>query len=580
MSLCNVGNSLKGLIQTYPGLQLLGDRNCIIRADNDPADSKVKLISGGGSGHEPAHVGYIGKGMLSGAVCGNIYSSPSVSAILDCMKSVAHPDGNVILIVKNYTGDRLNFGMALERAHTTMGFKNVRMLLVGEDCSIDDKNLRKSVGKRGLAGVVLVHKLLGAMAERGYGIDEIFNFGEGLIKGNFIATIGFTFKLNGDTLENIEIGKGIHGEPGVYTLETCKNFDSIIDFAITKLVNRVPKAAEIVLLVNNLGGTSEFLMTSFVNNLLDKIRPIYTIRRIYCGTFLSSLDQAGISLTVLNLAYSQRLLEYLDCDVNTPSKLFRQIPKQSLSESSVINMGSSESTLPMDISNMFTISESLGAKLVFTILCYVCEALISCTNMLNIIDKETGDGDTGTTIAKGAGAIMEQLDAGKLDLIHPGNLLQQISTILQQDMGGSSGALYSLFFQGASTVFIFPTEGTRAVSVAHWSRALAQGIDTIMKYALTEIGDRTMLDALKEGERMLTASISQQLVALDCVESFTKGCEEAARKTQQMVAKAGRAAYSSSSEMSNVYQHPDPGAHAVSIWARALFEACKQVIVE
>ncbi|XP_058818957.1 PTS-dependent dihydroxyacetone kinase 1, dihydroxyacetone-binding subunit DhaK-like [Topomyia yanbarensis] len=579
MSLSNVGSSLTGLIKAHPGLQLLVDRNCVVRADNVAADGKVKLISGGGSGHEPAHAGYVGRGMLTAAVCGDIYSSPSVTAILDCLRSVASFKDSVIFIVKNYTGDRLSFGMALERAQAAMGFENLRMLLVGEDCAIEDSNIRKSVGKRGLAGVVLVHKLLGAMAEIGCDIEEIYHFGERLIQGNFVATIGFTFDLKDDTLENIEIGKGIHGEPGVYTMKACKDFSSIIDFAIAKLTNRVSKAADVVLLINNLGGTSEFLMGIFVNSLVEKIKPVYSVRRIYCGTFLSSLNQAGISVTVLNLGYSQKILEYLDFAVNTPSTLFGKSNTAYLPISTTIHIGIPEPLVPLNISNMYTISEELGVKLASTILNFVCEALVSCTNMLNIIDREAGDGDTGTTIGKGSGAILEQLNAGKLDLAHPRHLLQQISIILQQDMGGSSGALYSLFFQGASTVFTYPAEGNQTVSIAHWSRALCAGIDTIVKYALTEIGDRTMLDALKEGEQRLASSVSQGLPVLDCVESFTKGCEEAARKTQQMVAKAGRASYAASSATPIVYKYPDPGAHAVSIWARALFEACKQVLV-
>ncbi|XP_055638218.1 triokinase/FMN cyclase-like isoform X2 [Toxorhynchites rutilus septentrionalis] len=321
MSLSDVTSSLKGLIRTHGGLQLLEDRNCIVRLDNNPTDQKVKLISGGGSGHEPAHAGFVGKGMLTGAICGNIFSSPSVTAILDCLKVVAHQDGSVIFIVKNYTGDRLNFGIALERAQSSLGFNKVRMLLVGEDCSIDDRNVKKSVGKRGLAGVVMVHKILGAMAEMGCSINDVYSFGEGLLKNN-IATIGFTFHQNDDMLENIEIGKGIHGEPGVYTMDATRGFEDVIDILINKLISNIPKAAEVALLVNNLGGTSEFLMGVFIKAFSCKIEQHFNVTRIYCGTYLSSLGQQGISVTLLNLGYSTKLIEYLDFDVTVPCTLF------------------------------------------------------------------------------------------------------------------------------------------------------------------------------------------------------------------------------------------------------------------
>ncbi|XP_055550515.1 triokinase/FMN cyclase-like [Wyeomyia smithii] len=581
MSLTEVGSSLAGFIEIHPGLKLLTDRNCVIRADNDPADGKVKLISGGGSGHEPAHIGYVGKGMLTGAVCGDIFSSPSVTAIVDCIKAVTTRGSCALLIVKNYTGDRLNFGIALEKVRAIAGLQDIRLLLVGDDCSIDECHIRKSVGRRGLAGVILVHKLLGAMAEMGCNIEDILAFGEGLVQCCNLATIGFTFELRDSQLENIEIGKGIHGEPGVYTMKACRDFNGIIDFILPKLLANVKQGSEILLLINNLGGTSEFLMGTFMNSLMSKMNSCYTVKRIHAGTFLSSLDQAGISVTILNLGYSSMLQELLDFQANVPVALFGKQVGDMLAKSSAIQCSLEEAFVPTNLNAMCAINESFGVKLTSTIIAYICGALVSCTVMLNTIDKEAGDGDTGSTIGKGATAILEHLNENKLDLLHPALLLQQISDILQQDMGGSSGALYSLFFQGASTVFTNMGEGQPSVSIRQWSQAISKGNDTIAKYALTEIGDRTMFDPLKAGERSLTEAINQNLPVLDCVESFTKACEETARATKLMQAKAGRASYAASmgSTSSVSYQHPDPGAHAVSIWARALFEACKQVIV-
>ncbi|XP_062551287.1 triokinase/FMN cyclase-like [Armigeres subalbatus] len=581
MALSDVGSLLQGFILSHGGLKLLKERNCIVRLDNNPTDGKVKLISGGGSGHEPAHAGYVGEGMLAGAVCGNVFSSPSVTAILDCLRAVTDKDGSIIFIVKNYTGDRLNFGIAVELARATYGFRDVRMLLVGEDCSIDADNVRKSVGKRGLAGVVLVHKILGAMAASGMSIDEVYKFGEGLIAGGNLATIGFTFQLNNEVLENIEIGKGIHGEPGVYKMQASNNFDQINDFIISKLIASVDKSSEVVLLINNLGGTSQLLLGVFMESFLKKIEPVYAVKRIYSGAYLTSLDQAGISVTVLNMSYSPKLLEYLDYEVTIPSTLFRSRSRFNQPPSTVVKVAAlAPLEIQLETSNACAVSSEFGAKLAQTIVHFICEALISCTGMLNTIDKETGDGDTGSTISKGVESVLKQLKTKKLDLIHPGILLQQISVLLQQDMGGSSGALYSLFLQGGAAIFMNPTADRQSVSIQHWVQALNNANDTIVKYAFTQLGDRTMLDPLREGERRLRESIAEGLPILDCVESFTKGCEEGARATQHMVPKSGRAAYAASSEASQSYNYADPGAHAVSIWARALLEACKQVMVE
>ncbi|EAT43577.1 AAEL004970-PA [Aedes aegypti] len=578
MALSDVGTSLQGLILSHGGLQLLKERNCVIRLENHPSDGKVKLISGGGSGHEPAHAGFVGKGMLTGAVCGNVFSSPSVTAILDCLRAVTDRDGSAIFIVKNYTGDRLNFGIALELARATYGFRDVRMLLVGDDCSIEDHNVRKSVGKRGLAGVVLVHKILGAMAESGLPVDEVYNFGKGLVAGENLATIGFTFELKDGILENIEIGKGIHGEPGVYRMEAGKDFEKIIEFIISKLMISVLKFTDVVLLVNNLGGTSEFLMGVFIESFLHKIETVYNVKRIYSGAYLTSLDQAGISVTVLNL--SLKLLDYLDYEVSVPSTLFGSRSRFTQLPSKTIKIETLEPMIIQQSLSSCEVSSDFGAKLASMIVHFVCEALISCTVMLNTIDKETGDGDTGSTISKGAESVLKHLKTKKLDLVHPGILLQQISVILQQEMGGSSGALYSLLLQGAASVFMNPSEDSQPIDVKHWSQALKNGNDTIVKYALTQLGDRTMLDPLREGEQRMKQSIEQGLSLLECVESFTKGCEEGARATQNMVPKSGRAAYAASAENTKSYTYADPGAHAVSIWARALLEACKQVIVD
>ena len=325
MALNCVYTSLCGFVKANSGLKLYENGNFVVRHDNDPNCAKVKLISGGGSGHEPSHIGYIGHGMLTAAICGDIFAAPSMTSILNCILAVGNPNSNFIFIVNNYTGDRLNFGLAKEIASTKHGYKNIKILLVNDDCSIIEENVKKSVGKRGLAGCVLLHKILGAMAELGqHTIEEIFDFGSTLLKNSQLCTLGFTFQSDRNSLRNIEIGKGIHGEPGVSTLNFSENFDTILEILLEKFTMKIMPKSRIILLVNNLGGTSEFLMTLFAETLMNKFEGLFEVERIYIGTFLSSLKQEGISVTLLELDKKRghEILTYMDYDVNVPCRLF------------------------------------------------------------------------------------------------------------------------------------------------------------------------------------------------------------------------------------------------------------------
>jgi dihydroxyacetone kinase len=182
-----------------------------------------------------------------------------------------------------------------------------------------------------------------------------------------------------------------------------------------------------------------------------------------------------------------------------------------------------------------------------------------------------GDGDTGSTTAKGAKNILEALNGGHVDLVHPCYLLQQMSSILQLKMGGTSGALYSIFLQSGSKAFLDGNGGH--ITLLHWCNALKFGISAIKEHALTEIGDRTMLDVLYKGHLELEASINQNDPLVVSIERFYVACESEAKATQFMMPKSGRAAYASSEKQDKTFNWPDPGAVVVSIWAKAIFKA-------
>src|SRR5471030_47051 len=222
----------------------------------------VALISGGGSGHEPAHVGFVGKGMLTAAVCGEVFASPSVDAVLNAIVAVTGKAG-CLLIVKNYTGDRLNFGLAAEKAKG-MGY-NVELVMVSDDISLPDNKQ-----PRGIAGTVLVHKIAGYAAEQGKSLKDVTKIAQQAIDATAsmgVAMSGCSLPGGGEDEEeqriesgHVELGLGIHGEPGVSKMKT-QNSKKVVDTLVEKLQAHVKKSDKLAELINNLGGVSPLEMS-------------------------------------------------------------------------------------------------------------------------------------------------------------------------------------------------------------------------------------------------------------------------------------------------------------------------------
>lgn len=222
------------------------------------------------------------------------------------------------MIINNYTGDRLNFGLAIETARTVYKYRNIKAITINDDCAID--NPRHSTGRRGLSGINLVIKIAGAMSARGYSVSEIYERCSPLLKDRLIRTIGFSFHHHiSNELRTIEIGYGIHGEPGIIKIESSQNFAPIIDIMIKKLkVDEIK--SDVILLINNLGGASEFIFYHFIRNFLDALND-YRIKviKVYGGKFLTSLCKEGIGVTVMEIK-DKTLIDFLDDPINVPAK--------------------------------------------------------------------------------------------------------------------------------------------------------------------------------------------------------------------------------------------------------------------
>ena len=493
----------------------------VLRSDWDK--SKVAIVSGGGSGHEPAHVGFVGRGMLTAAVCGDVFASPSVDAVLAGILAVTGPAG-CLLVVKNYTGDRLNFGLAAERARA-FGLK-VSMVIVGDDIALPD--LPQA---RGVAGTLFVHKIAGALAERGADLDTVTAAAKKVIAGT--RTIGMsldTCRVPGSPKEEripegkAELGLGIHGEAGVEQIDFAGARSSVATMAerLTSVMGEGPHVA----LINNLGGTSVLEMSVLAHDLINLPLGKKITHAIGPAPLMTSLDMQGFSVSVF--AADRAELELLKAPVAIAAW-------PGVSEVRPIAV----SALPDGLTPITPMASDHTATRAFLIDC--CKVLIAAEQDLNALDAKSGDGDTGSTLAGAARALINAID--RLPLSDHTQLLRAIGQELSQTMGGSSGVLLAIFFAAA---------GDGASSGLPMREALRAGLARMQEIGGAKIGDRTMIDALSPALDALEDSVVAAAAAARTGANFTSTLTRA---------KAGRAAYINAKQLEG---HVDPGAEAVA----------------
>jgi len=309
-----------GMVKAYPGhLRKLDCGNVVVRAEKK--DGKVALISGGGSGHEPAHGGFVGTGMLDAAVAGAVFTSPTPDQIYEGIKAIA-TDAGVLMVVKNYTGDVMNFEMAAEMAQ--MEGITVDFVVTNDDVAVKDSLY--TVGRRGVAGTVLVHKIAGALAEQGASLAEVKAVAEKVIAQ--VRTMGAAiepctvpaagnpgFELAEDEME---VGIGIHGEPGTHR-EPLKTADEITDMLLEQILADIDySGSEVAVMVNGAGATP--LMELFIinNRIADVLKEKgITVYKTFVGEYMTSIEMQGFSISLLRL--DDELKGLLDAPADTPA---------------------------------------------------------------------------------------------------------------------------------------------------------------------------------------------------------------------------------------------------------------------
>ncbi|MFO1442459.1 dihydroxyacetone kinase subunit DhaK [Bacillus sp. Bva_UNVM-123] len=315
-----VQEMVEGFIAAYPNrLKQVPNTSVIVRADA-PVQGKVGIVSGGGSGHEPAHGGFVGLGMLDGAVAGEVFTSPTPDQVFEAIKAEDGGKG-VLLIIKNYTGDVMNFEMAAELAEAE-GIQ-VAKVIVNDDIAVKDSTY--TIGKRGIAGTIFVHKIAGAKAELGASLEEVAATANHVIENLCSMGMALTpctvpaagkpgFSIGED---EIEIGTGIHGEPGIERM-AIRTADEVTDILLSKIVNHLQlvENSKVAVLINGLGSTP-LMELYIVNRRLAQVlkeREII-VHETFIGEYMTSIEMAGCSITLLRL--DDQLTELLDAKADT-----------------------------------------------------------------------------------------------------------------------------------------------------------------------------------------------------------------------------------------------------------------------
>ncbi|KAL8839873.1 MAG: hypothetical protein Q9170_001553 [Blastenia crenularia] len=564
-------SGLRGVTLVNPSL-LLDETNKIIyrHPSSIVSPSNVSVVCGGGSGHEPGFSAFVGQGALTACVAGTIFASPSAQQVRACLshRLPAETQG-IVVVVTNYTGDVLNFGMGIEKARA-MG-KKVEMVIVADDVGVGRAKGGK-VGRRGLSGTALVVKICGALAETGASVDDCARVGR-LVVDNLVSFGASLSRVHvpGRSLQEakeeeerlgpglVEIGMGIHNEPGCEKVKT--DLPGLIKIMLAQLLDpsdkdrayvNVEKEDDIVLLINNFGGTSNLELSAVVTEIVGQLGDSYGLepKRVISGTFFGSLNGPGFIISVLKLADTglgsgKSILELLDSPAEatgwTASVKSETWEKkyEKVKEAVEKDEGDTRATNLRGL-----------------------EKLIASEAEVTRFDTIVGDGDCGVGLKRGADGILEMLANGQVTQ-DPLASLTKIAGVVEDTMDGTSGALYAIFLNAlAANMRQLDSSNPTELTPKMWAQALDGSVKALGRYTPARPGDRTLMDAL-----------IPFVDTLGSTGNTNKAAEEAkvgADGTKGMKASLGRSVYVGGEGHTEV---PDPGAYGLSQFLCGLAEA-------
>ena len=581
-----------GLAKAHPELEFVEKYKVVKKKVIDK--NKVTLISGGGSGHEPAHAGFVGKGMLDCAVCGDVFASPSQIQVYNALKMTASKKGT-LMIVKNYSGDCMNFNNAAALAKED-GVE-VDAVYVNDDIAVKDSLY--TVGRRGVAGTVFVHKIAGAKAEQGGSlqevkavaqkvIDNVRSFGFALTSCTVPAAGSPTFEIGEDEME---FGVGIHGEPG-RKREKLQTSDALAKRIIPDLMEDLGLKAgeEIALLINGFGGSPLQELYLFNNDVSKELEAKgISIYKTMVGNYMTSIDMAGASVTLLRL--DAELKSLLDYAVSTPAITWGAVDAEALACKEAVQALAKALNITPGVFAPKAVEEEAIEEVVEeenAVCDFVGEAVIGekintagmgkiVETMADIIIENEvafckadrcGDGDFGMSIAKGFKQLKADWATRKKGNV--GEFLVSCSEIIMEYCGGASGPIWGSAFRWAGKTAIGKDE-IDLQGLADILQAAVKGVQDTGEKSFGHgavVGDKTLIDALVPAADSLSASAVAGEKLLDAMVKAAAAAVEGADKTKYIQAKLGRAGVTDS------INYPDAGAYGLGV---IFTELCKRI---
>lgn len=558
----------KGMALAHPKLIFKSDYKGMQR--RKLCSNKVTLISGGGSGHEPAHAGFVGAGMLDVAVCGDIFASPSQIQIYKAIKD-SKSDKGTLLIIKNYSGDMMNFKNAAHLA-SEEGII-VDYVKVDDDIAVQDSLY--TVGRRGVAGTVFVHKIAGAAAEKGLSLEQVKAVANKTIHNT--KSLGFAFSSctvpakgtpTFDLGENeMEYGVGIHGEPGIQR-ERVVSADELAKKMVDSLVKELPQEngiEKVAVLINGFGATpiQELYLLNYAVMKELRARGINT-GKVLVGNYMTSIDMAGASISLLKLDDELEELLNQTCDTvglkvsgNEPeaTEIFLEKENEVLATKTTFHMETDPeyakvSKGSISLNNLIYIVDKMSESIIKNEV-FFCE-----------LDAHAGDGDFGMSVAKGFKQLKrEWKNVLKNDTI--GGFLMDASMVIMEYCGGASGPIWGSAFRAAG---LFSGDRTQltVTEFAQMLQAAVKGIQDTGERSFGRgavVGDKTLIDALIPCADVWCAESEQKCSVKELFEKGAKAAVDGAKSTEQIVARMGRAGTVGDRSLG----YPDAGAHALGV---------------
>ncbi|BGO99319.1 hypothetical protein NBRC10513v2_000424 [Rhodotorula toruloides] len=585
-------DSLSGLAFLNPSTEVY-DTTLLLRS---PSHDRVHIVCGGGGGHEPAHAAFVGEGMLSAAVSGQVFASPNAGQVEKAIGKLSLSKG-VLLVVKNYTGDVLQFGLAKERwSATHLEDDSVRMVIVGDDVSVP-RSQGALTGRRGLTGTVLVYKLAGALAAQGASLDEVEfvakmvaercgTIGMGLEHCHVPGTEKGEAYLKDD---EAEIGMGIHNEPGIRKVSPIPTASKLVDEFLTTLTSTDsdPERSylpfkndgqdEVILVVNNLGGLPELELGVVVKEAAEWLaNKRITVRRAVAGSFMTSLNLPGFSLTLLLLPRSPLtpppstssslsldtplLLDLFDAPTQAPAWkwTFRGEPEMRvIKEGEVEKVGKREEKVGEEVKG----PKPADPKLFLAALEAALKSVIAAEPEITRYDTIAGDGDAGLTLKAGAEGIMHAISQNKIPSDDVVAAMVACSAVVEKEMGGTSGGLYAIGLSGLSKGLLDAAKekGSETATPEVWARGLELALNTLYRYTRARPPSRTLVDPLSS----FILTFSSSPTSPTALSHAIAAAHEAAEATRDLDAKAGRAAYV---DQEKIREASVPDAGAWGVW--------------